>query len=128
MRLLLDTHLLVWAADARDRLPAAAADLLNDPTIKPLFSAASMWELAIKSGRPKSGFDVDIRELRSRLCTSGYVELPVTTEHAWALRRLPPIHKDPFDRILIAQSLAENITLATAHAVIARYPGPIRRV
>ena len=89
---------------------------------------ASLWEVAIKSGLGRTDFDVDPRLLRRGLLENGYVELDVTGAHAAAVDLLPPIHKDPFDRILIAQARIEGIMLLTADEVVARYPGPIRAV
>ena len=128
MKLLLDTHLLLWAAGSPDRLPAAARSLLEDPQNEPIFSSASLWEVAIKHGLGRADFRVDARLLRRGLLDNGYGELPITSEHAVALDSLPSIHKDPFDRILIAQSMVEGITLLTADPLVARYPAPIRMV
>ena len=91
------------------------------------FSAASLWEIAIKSSLGRDDFVVDARLLRRGLLDNGYSELPVISEHAVAIDALPPIHKDPFARLLIAQSMIEGITLLTADETVARYPGPIRK-
>jgi len=128
VKLLLDTHLLLWAAGDPDRLPAAARGLLDDPRNEPIFSAASLWEVAIKHRLGRADFRVDARLLRRGLLDNGYGELPITSAHAVALDTLPPIHKDPFDRILVAQSIVEGITLLTADALVAQYPAPIRKV
>jgi PIN domain nuclease of toxin-antitoxin system len=128
MRLLLDTHLLVWAALAPDRLSTAARKVMNDAGNQLTFSAASFWEIAIKRGLGRSDFRVDPRLLRRGLLDNGYGELLIGSDHALAMDGLPPLHKDPFDRILIAQAMVEGITLLTADALIAQYPGPIRRV
>lgn len=128
MNLLLDTHVLLWAADASPRLPADARALIEDPENELVFSAASLWEVAIKRGLGRDEFNTDPRLLRRGLLENGYVELPVTGAHAAAVDLLPPIHKDPFDRILIAQAQIEGITLLTADEFIARYPGPIRMI
>ena len=128
MKLLLDTHLLLWAAAQPDRLPVAARELLDDPQNEPIFSSASLWEVAIKHGLGRSDFRVDARLLRRGLLDNGYDELPITGEHAVALDNLPPIHNDPFDRILIVQSMVEGIILLTADPLVAQYPGPVRRV
>jgi PIN domain nuclease of toxin-antitoxin system len=128
MRLLLDTHLLVWAALEPDRLSAAARKLMKDAGNQLIFSAASFWEIAIKRGLGRSDFRVDPRLLRRGLLDNDYSELPIGTDHALAMDGLPPLHKDPFDRILIAQAMVEGITLLTVDARIAQYPGPIRRV
>ena len=128
MKLLLDTHLLLWAYDHPEKLPKAAAATLADLANKPLFSAASIWEVAIKRSRIGSSFSVDPRRLRLALLANGYLELPITSEHAITVQDLPPIHKDPFDRILIAQATVEGITLLTSDRQVAKYPGPIRKV
>jgi PIN domain nuclease of toxin-antitoxin system len=128
MKFLLDTHLLLWAAGNPDRLPAAARRLLDDLQNEPIFSSASLWEVAIKHGLGRADFRVDARLLRRGLLDNGYGELPITSEHAVALDSLPPIHKDPFDRIMIAQSMVEGITLLTADPLVAQYPAPIRKV
>ncbi len=128
MKLLLDTHLLLWAAGQPDQLSEAARVLLVDEQHELLFSAASLWELAIKRGLGRSDFRVEPRLLRRGLLDNGYSELPVTSEHAVAIDMLPPIHKDPFDRILVAQALTEGITLVTTDPLVAQYPGPVRRI
>jgi PIN domain nuclease of toxin-antitoxin system len=128
MRLLLDTHLLLWAAGRPEHLPPAARTLLDDPANELLFSAASLWEIAIKRGLGRSDFRVDPRILRRGLLDNGYCELPVTSEHAVSIDALPLIHKDPFDRILVAQAIVEGITLVTSDLALAQYPGPVRHV
>lgn len=126
MNFLLDTHVLLWAADASPRLPTGARALLEDPENELVFSAASLWEIAIKRGIGREEFSADPRLLRRGLLENGYVELPVTGGHATAVDLLPQIHKDPFDRILIAQAQIEGLTLLTIDEVVARYPGPIQ--
>ena len=128
MKLLLDTHVLLWAAGQPDRLPSKARKLLGDPRNEPVFSSASLWEIAIKSGLGRDDFQVDARLLRRGLLDNGYSELPITSEHAVAIDGLPPIHKDPFDRLLVAQSMVEGITLLTADPLVAQYPAPVRKV
>jgi PIN domain nuclease of toxin-antitoxin system len=128
MKLLLDTHLLLWAAGNPNRLSAAARKLIDNPANELLFSAASVWEVAIKHGIGRSDFQADARLLRRGLLDNGYGELPVLSDHAVALDNLPPIHKDPFDRLLVAQATVEGITLLTADSVVAQYPGSIRVV
>ena len=128
MKLLLDTHLLLWVSAHSARLSASARALLADPQNELLFSSASLWEIAIKRGLGRDDFEVDSRSLRRALLDNRYEELPVTGAHAVAIEGLPPIHKDPFDRILVAQATVEGITLLTADPVVARYPGPVRRV
>ena len=128
MKLLLDTHVLLWAAGQPERLPRAARALLNDPRNEPMFSSASLWEIAIKSGLGRDDFQVDARLLRRGLLDNGYGELPVSSEHAVAIDGLPPIHRDPFDRLLIAQSMVEGISLLTSDPLVAQYPAPVRKV
>lgn len=128
MKLLLDSHLLLWAAGTPERLSAAARALLEDPDSELLFSAASLWEIAIKRALGREDFQVDARVLRRGLLDNGYAELAVTSEHAVAIDTLSPIHRDPFDRLLVAQAQVEGITLLTSDESIARYPGPIRRI
>ena len=128
MRLLLDTHLLLWAAVEPERLSPVAQNLIGDPLNELLFSPASLWEIAIKRARGRTDFRADARALRRNLFNSGYLELVVTGEHAVAVADLPSIHKDPFDRLLIAQSIVESITLLTADRQVARYSDAIRLV
>jgi len=128
MKLLLDTHLLLWAAGQPDRLSAAARRVIENESNELLFSAASVWEVAIKRGLGRSDFQADPRLLRRGLLDNGYCELPILSEHVVAIESLPPIHKDPFDRLLVAQAIVEGITLLTADSVVAQYPGPIRPV
>ena len=128
MKLLLDTHLLLWAAGQPKRLSAAAVKVIAAPANELLFSAASIWEVAIKRGLGRSDFQVDPRLLRRGLLDNGYSELPILSDHVVALDSLPPIHKDPFDRLLVAQATVEGITLLTADSLVSQYPGPVRMV
>jgi PIN domain nuclease of toxin-antitoxin system len=128
MKLLLDTHLLVWSAWTPKRMSAAARSLINDQGNELFFSAASLWEIAIKQNLEKEDFQIDANFLRRGLLDNDYNELPVTGDHAVAIRSLPPIHKDPFDRILVAQATFEGFTLLTADPVVARYPGSIKKI
>jgi len=128
VKLLLDTHYLLWAANEPARLPKAVRDLVDDRKNEVLFSAASIWEVAIKNSRGKQDFRADASVLRRALLDTGYTELPITSEHAVTSEHLPPIHKDPFDRMLVAQAEYEGVTLLTNDRKLAEYPGPIRRV
>ena len=128
MKFLLDTHVLLWAAGQPDRLPAKVRRLLGDPLNELVFSAASLWEIAIKKGLGRDDFQVDARLLRRGLLDNGYSELAITSAHAVAIDGLPPIHKDPFDRLLVAQSMVEGITLLTTDPVLAQYPAPVQKV
>ncbi|MES0101628.1 type II toxin-antitoxin system VapC family toxin [Mesorhizobium sp. M0019] len=127
MKLLLDTHLLLWAAGEPEKPPPAALAEIENADNHLTFSAATPWEIAIKRGLGRLDLKVDARLLRRGLIDNGYDELPITGEHAIAVEGLPPIHKDPFDRILIAQSIVEGITL-TVDDRVARYPAPVRRL
>lgn len=128
MKLLLDTQVLLWAAGQPERLSARARKLLSDPENELLFSAASLWEVAIKSALGREDFQVEPRLLRRGLLDNGYVELPVTSEHAVGIDALPPHHKDPFARLLLTQALVEGVVLLTADGQLARYRGPVRKV
>ena len=128
MRLLLDTCLLLWVAGGSPRVSRAATDLLQDDANDPMFSAASLWEIAIKQGLGRADFRVDAAAMRRRLLENTYRELPITSAHATLVAHLPNIHRDPFDRLLIAQAKFEDLTLLTADATLARYGGNIRLV
>ena len=128
MKLLLDTQLLLWAAGQPDRLSPSTRRRLDDPENELIFSAASIWEITIKSSLGRENFRVEPRVLRRALLDNGYTELAITGEHAVNVDTLPPLHKDPFDRLLIAQALVEGITLLTADKDLARYRGPVRKV
>lgn len=128
MILLLDTHVLLWAAGTPERLSSEARRMLDDPGNDLWFSAASIWEITIKHGLGRPDFRVDVHLLRRGLVENGYVELPITSLHAMATARLPMIHRDPFDRLLVAQAEAEGAMLLTSDGMVARYPGPVRRV
>lgn len=126
MKVLLDTHLLIWAAGNSSRLPVAAIELLEREDVEPFFSAASLWEIAIKRGLGRADFQLDPRVLRRSLLEHNYFELPIVGDHVVAVDGLPPIHKDPFDRLLVAQAMATGIELLTVDRLVASYPGPIR--
>ncbi len=126
MNLLLDTHLLLWAASEPDRLPLAARKMIESTENELFFSSASLWEVAIKRSLGRADFSVDPRLLRRGLLESGYHEIAISGEHAVGVDILPPIHKDPFDRILVSQAIIEEITLMTVDELVARYPAPVR--
>lgn len=129
MNLLLDTHLLIWStADAKPGAQRGADELIDDPDNQIWFSAASIWETAIKFSLGRKAFTLDPHVLRRALLDNGYVELPVTALHGAAVATLPRIHGDPFDRLLVAQATVEGLTLLTTDAIIAKYPGPIQVV
>lgn len=128
MRLLLDTHLLLWAAGQPKKLPPAARKLIANPRNVLYFSTASLWEIAIKRALGREDFRADPGVLRRGLLESDYEELPITGDHAVAVGVLPSLHKDPFDRMLVAQAAVEGMTLVTTDTQVAQYPGSIRRV
>ena len=128
MKLLLDTHLLLWAAGEPEKLSGKARALIDNSDNELLFSAASLWEIAIKRGLGRKDFQADARLLRRGLLDNGYTELPIVSDHVVATESLPPIHKDPFDRLLVAQSMVEGITLLTSDPLVAQYPAPVRKV
>jgi PIN domain nuclease of toxin-antitoxin system len=124
---LLDTHLLLWAAASSGRLSPEMRSLIEDPQNEVYYSAASVWEIAIKSALRREDFRLDLALLHSSLPVMGLTELPVRAEHAVGVTQLPPIHRDPFDRLLVAQSIVEPMVLLTNDGVLARY-GPVVRV
>jgi PIN domain nuclease of toxin-antitoxin system len=128
VKLLLDTQLLLWAAGLPDRLPAGARRQITSQKNELLFSAASIWEISIKNSLGRDDFRVDPHVLRRALIDNGYLELPVTGQHAANVDNLPPLHKDPFDRLILAQSITEGITLLTSDARLTQYNAPVRKV
>jgi PIN domain nuclease of toxin-antitoxin system len=122
--LLLDTQVALWALTGHRRLPRKARRLIDASDV--VVSAASIWEIAIKAAIGK--LDADPSEVRSALAPTGFGELPVTGEHAARVSTLPAHHRDPFDRLLVAQSLVEGLVLLTADAQLARYGGSVRLV
>lgn len=128
MKILLDTHLLLWAAGEVNQLPKEALDFITNDENELFFSAASLWEMAIKHSLGRPDFQVDLKMLRRGLLHNGYEELPINSEHTLMVLSLPAIHKDPFDRILVAQATVEGLLLLTSDELITKYPGPIRKV
>lgn len=128
MRLLLDTHLLLWAGNEPERLSDAACNLIESGRNELFFSAASIWEIAIKASLKRQDFEVDPEEFHQQLLINGYIELPVTAGQAITLGNLMSGHKDPLDRMLLAQAIHERLTLVTADKALAAYDGPIIRV
>jgi PIN domain nuclease of toxin-antitoxin system len=123
---LLDTHLLLWAATGSPRLPLAVRDTILKPEAELTFSVASIWEIAIKQSQGRRDFDFDTADLRAGLLGTGYSELPVLGMHGVVVATIPPLHRDPFDRMLLAQAMVEGLELWTVDTQLARYPGPIR--
>ena len=135
MKLLLDTHVLlrtsVASEDIRSNgsLSGEARGLIEDEENELLFSAASVWEVAIKNALGKPDFKVDPHLFRRALLDNGYIELAISSAHTAAVANLPARHKDPFDRLLIAQATVEGITLLTNDETVAAYTAsPIRLV
>lgn len=128
MKLLLDTHILLWAALKKARVPATAARMIDDIQNELLFSSASIWEIAIKSRLDRNSPIVDARIFRENLLANGYQELAISGLHAAQVQDLPNIHKDPFDRMIVAQAMIEGLLLLTSDRTVARYPGPIQKV
>ncbi len=121
MRYLVDTHLLLWAAADAPELPSEARQVISDMNNALYFSAASIWEIAIKSALGRDDFMVDPKEFLAALSQNGYLELPISAAHSAAVYDLPHIHRDPFDRILLAQAQLENAKLLTADETLADY-------
>jgi len=125
MKLLLDTHLLLWAANTPKKLSKTASKLISDEENVLVFSAASLWEIMIKSSLQRADFQVNASLLRQGLIENGYIELPILSKHVLTLNALPTIHKDPFDRILIAQAITEDLSLLSVDPLVTQYTGPI---
>jgi PIN domain nuclease of toxin-antitoxin system len=123
MRLLLDTHVLVWCLSGDRRLPPATAELIRDPATDVYFSAVSIWEVAIKSALGKIRADVNV--MLKYLIGEGFAELPVMARHTVATVTLPMHHRDPFDRLLVAQSRLESLRLLTNDRIMALYGEPV---
>ena len=125
MNLLLDTHLLLWAAARDDMMSAEADRLVKAPGNTLWFSAASLWEVAIKRALDRPDFRTEAAALRAGLLANGYRELAIDGRHVLAAAALPPVHRDPFDRILIAQARVEGLGLVTADRRLAEYGEPV---
>jgi PIN domain nuclease of toxin-antitoxin system len=129
LRLLADTQLLLQAAmSASGPASKRAVALMGDPANQLHFSAASIWEVAIKFALGRPAFQTDPHLLRRALIDNGYIEVPITAEHGAVVAGLPPLHKDPFDRILITQAMIDGLLLLTTDGILARYPGPVMAV
>jgi PIN domain nuclease of toxin-antitoxin system len=129
VKLLLDTHLLIWVAADDKNLSQEARTAIEDLDNTLYFSVASIWEIVIKSGLGRDDFQIDARVLRRNLVDAGYEELSVEAPHVLEIERLPMLHRDPFDRLLIGQAIAEGIVLLTHDDLIRRYDfAPIRYV
>jgi PIN domain nuclease of toxin-antitoxin system len=127
-RFLVDTQLLLWNVYGSRKLPARVARLFRDGRHQFFYSAASIWEIAIKASRGREDFAADTAAIRDTLEENGFHELPIAAQHAVAVSSLPPIHADPFDRMLVAQSIVEPMALITTDERLAAYPGTIEVV
>ena len=121
MRLLLDTHILLWALTDDARLPERARELLLDSHNEVFFSAASVWEIAIKRTLRRETLSISAEEAARFFRAAGYEELAVSSTHAAKVENLPPIHADPFDRLLIAQALEQQIAMVSRDPLIEAY-------
>jgi PIN domain nuclease of toxin-antitoxin system len=119
---LADTNILLWMMSSHPRLSQSHLNILRSPVNEVYFSAMSIFEIAVKQQIGKFDFNVDAAEIRTALIKRGYQELPVTGAHAVRVLDLPLIHRDPFDRLLIAQALSEDLVLMTADHIVADYP------
>jgi len=128
MNLLLDTHVLLWAAGSPERLSETARALIENPNNNLYFSVASLWEVTIKNDLGRTDFQVDPHLLRRGLIENGYQELGISAHHVLGISHLPPIHKDPFDRMLIAQAEHEGFLLLTLDRKILQHTAPIKGV
>lgn len=122
MRLLLDTHVLIWWMEGSGRLGREAYELIRSNGA--LVSSASVWEISIKSARGRLPLMTPLETWLPRLLRTGFDPLFITFEHATAVRNLPLHHSDPFDRMLVAQAQCEGLTLVTADPLLPRYPIP----
>ena len=125
---LLDTHVLLWAAQDSPALSAAARDILGNPKHDVLISVANIWEVVIKSGLGRGDFAVDSVRLREQAIRAGFGELPIRAPHVLEIRALPQVHTDPFDRILLAQARVEQLTLLTSDQKVLQYGDPAHSV
>ncbi|HEY7579070.1 MAG TPA: type II toxin-antitoxin system VapC family toxin [Acetobacteraceae bacterium] len=127
-RILLDTHLLIWALDEYDRLPTEMRNLIQDPSNEIAFSAVSIWEIAIKARLGRTDFAVRPEEVASSAVATGFVELPLNWRAAAAVADLPMHHRDPFDRAIVAQAISEPVHLYTADRKLIPYSPLVRAI
>ncbi len=131
MKLLLDTHVALWSVTADEKLNASAKALIADLSNSISVSVASLWEIAIKHATKRKGdrgMPINARQAAAYFSGAGFQIMPATTEHIFAVEDLAPVHADPFDRLIVAQARAEGMTLLTSDAVLAKYPGDVRKV
>ena len=125
MKLMLDTQALLWAVARPELLSEQARQLLADEDNEIFFSPVSLWEVAIKNSLNRPSFQVDSKILQAQLLARDYHEIAITGHHATAVSDLPLLHKDPFDRLLLAQAKTEGISLITSDAILSTYPAPV---
>ena len=125
MKLLLDTQMLIWLLFWPEILPLNAREVIGDEENDLHFSPASLWEISIKRSLGKPDFQLNARAMRENLLENGCLEIPINSLHTISAGELPLFHKDPFDRLLIAQAMVENLFLLTSDSNIAEYPAPI---
>jgi PIN domain nuclease of toxin-antitoxin system len=127
-RILLDTHLLIWALDEYDRLPAEIRDLIRNPANEVVFSVVSIWEIAIKARLGRTTFAVRPEAIASSAISTGFVELPLHWQAAAAVADLPMHHRDPFDRAIVAQAMSEPVHLYTVDRKLVPYSPLVRAI
>ncbi len=131
MRLLLDTHVALWSITADEKLTAKAAALIEDSSNQISVSVASLWEIAIKHATKRKGgrgMPISARKAAAFFSEAGFEILPASARHIFEVEELDPLHADPFDRLILAQARAEGMTLLTSDAILAKYPGDVRKV
>ena len=128
MRVLLDTHILLWALAEPRRLDRGTRATIESSDTEVLFSVASIWEIAIKSGLGRSDFAFDAEEIAQAALDTGFTEIAVRAKAAALVARLPLLHRDPFDRVLVAQAIVEPATLYTADQQLVPYSDLVRHV
>jgi len=128
VRLLLDTHILLWSTESPERLSPEIRQILDHSGTELYFSVVSLWEIGVKKALNRPDFLFDPHALRTGLLAHSYRELPLIAEHALAVDRLPTLHKDPFDRLLLCQALVEDLIFVTNDRVLSRYPATVRQV
>jgi PIN domain nuclease of toxin-antitoxin system len=125
LRYLFDTHLLIWALRTPEKLSKRASAMLEDNALERSYSLVSVWEIVVKAALEKPDFMIDAQLFRSELLNGAFNEIEIAVSHVFALRELPRLHRDPFDRMLVAQAIAEDLTLVTADKQLAAYPARV---
>jgi PIN domain nuclease of toxin-antitoxin system len=128
VRYLLDTHVLLWALATPERIPPAVRTTIADPQHEVLFSAASIWEIAIKAALGRPDFRISAARVATLAAETGFTELPVSVAHAAAVASLPPHHRDPFDRLLVAQASSLPARLLTTDGALPIYSDLVERI